>query len=97
MVFGAEVLRLDAVELGSRRNPLESMMKWTPPKVASILPRNSEEIGREASARGVNSKEPQQTKFLGLEGVGEFSTNAADVTGADDMPCADSLPTDGAN
>jgi hypothetical protein len=36
----------------------------------------------------VNSKEPPRTEFLGLEGVGEVSTNDVDVTGAsDDMPC----------
>jgi hypothetical protein len=39
-----EVLKLDVLEFGSRRNPPESMMKWTPPKVASILLCNSKEI-----------------------------------------------------
>jgi hypothetical protein len=48
--------------------------------------------------RGVNSKDPQRTEFLGLGGVGDSSMNAADVTGtADDIPCTDRFPTDGAN
>ena len=73
-------------------------MKWTPPKVVSMLPRDSVEIGCDTSVRGVYSKDPQRTEFLGLGGVGDSSTNAADVTGtADDIPCADRVPTDGAN
>ena len=73
-------------------------MKWTPPNVASIPPRNSEGIGCGASVHGVNSKDPQRTEFFGLEGVGDASTNVDDVTGvADDANCADSVPTDGTN
>ena len=87
MSSGTEVLGLGVLELGSRRNPLESMMKWTPPKVVSILPRDSVEIGCDTSVCGVYSKDPQRTELLGLDGVGDSSTNAADVTGtADDMP-----------
>ena len=56
------------------------------------------EIRRDASACGTNSKDPQRTESFGSDGVGDSSTNAADVTGtADDLPCADRVPTDGAN
>jgi hypothetical protein len=73
-------------------------MKWTLPKVASILLHSSEGIGQNSSARGLYSKEPQRTEFLGLEGVGDVSTNIVDVTGAtDDMPCTDRFPIDGVN
>jgi hypothetical protein len=68
-----------------------------------MLPRNLEEIGCGASLCGVNSRDPQWTgylkpKIVGDDGVGEANTNAADVTGgADDMHCADRVPTDGTN
>ena len=46
----------------------------------------------------MNSKDPQRIGSFGSGGVGDSSTNAADVTGiADDLPCADRVPTDGAN
>jgi hypothetical protein len=78
-------------------------MKWTPPNVVSMSPRNSEGVGRDTLLRGVISKDPQRTGSLepegvGDDGVGDTSKNAADVTGAaDDVPCADRFPTDGAN
>jgi hypothetical protein len=78
-------------------------MKWTPPNVVSMLPRNSEGVERNALLHGVNSKDPQRTGSLepegvGDDGVGDVSKNAADVTGAaDDVPCTDRVPTDGAN
>jgi hypothetical protein len=41
---------------------------------------------------------PGNAHHEGLEGVGDASTNVADVTGAaDDVPYADSFPTDSAN
>ena len=103
-IGGVEVLSKPGAPVpGSRRKPPESMMKWTPPNVASMPPRNSEGVGRDALLRRVNSKDPQrigslEPKGVGDDGVGDVSENAADVTGAtDDMPCADRVPTDGAN
>jgi hypothetical protein len=98
-IFGVEVLdELGAPEPGSRRKPLESMMKWTPPNVASMSPCNPERVGRDVLLRGVNSKDPRRTESLEPEGVGDVSTNVVDVTGAaDDVPCADSLPIDSAD
>jgi hypothetical protein len=94
--YEAEVL--DACGLGRQRNPTESIMKWTPLKVEFKLPHGSAEIKREASVCGTNSKDPQRTESFGSDGVDDSSTNAADVTGtADDLPCADRLPIDGAN
>ena len=63
-----------------------------------MLPRDSAEIRCDTSVCGMNSKDPQRTESFGYDGVGDSSTNAADVTGtADDLPCANRLPTDGAN
>jgi hypothetical protein len=98
MISGAAVLKFDAPKFGSRRNPPESTIKWIPPNVASILLRNSEGIGCDASVHGVNSKDPQRTEFYELEGVGDSSTNVADVTrAADDVSCTESFPIDNAN
>ncbi|KAK1663008.1 hypothetical protein QYE76_051167 [Lolium multiflorum] len=55
-------------------------------------------IERGGSRCGTNSKDPQRIGSFGSDDVGDSSTNATDVTGiADDLPCADRVPTDGAN
>ncbi|KAK1682693.1 hypothetical protein QYE76_043541 [Lolium multiflorum] len=55
-------------------------------------------IERGGSRCGTNSKDPQRIRSFASDGVGDSSTNAADVTGiADDLPCTDRVPTDDAN
>ena len=59
---------------------------------------------RDESVCGVNSKDPKRIEFLKLgdegadDGVGDAGRVMVDmVEAADDEPCADRVPTDGAN
>jgi hypothetical protein len=64
----------------------------------------SETIGRDESLCGVNSKDPNRIDFseLGDEGAGDNASDADEVVdemteAADNEPCANRVPTDGAN
>ena len=70
----------------------------------SIPPRRPEKAERDASLCGVHSKDPKRIEFpeLGDEGAGDDVSDADGVVddmieAADDEPCADRVPTDGAN
>ncbi|KAK1684981.1 hypothetical protein QYE76_045829 [Lolium multiflorum] len=66
------------------------MMKWTPPKVVVMSLHDSAGIECGGSRCGTNSKDLQRIGSFRSGGVGDSSTNAADVTGiADVLPCAD--------
>ena len=74
------------------------------PNVIPNPPCRSKKIGRDESLCGVNSKDPNRIEFpeLGDEGADDNTSDAdefADDTTetADDEPCANRVPTDGAN
>ena len=79
-------------------------MKWTPPNVVSMSPRNSKGVGRGVPLRGVNSKDPKRIEFPELDDEGaddDFGDadpkEAGEIGAADEVPCTDRFPTDGAN
>ena len=70
----------------------------------SSPPRRSEKAERDESLCGVNSKDPNRIEFPELgdegadDGVGDVGGVVYDmIEAADDAPCADRFPTDGAN
>ncbi|KAK1629252.1 hypothetical protein QYE76_003567 [Lolium multiflorum] len=64
-------------------------MKWTPPKVVVMSSHDPAGVGCDVLRYGTNSKAAANQIFWS-GGVGDSSTNAADVTGtADALPCAD--------
>ena len=88
-----------AIGPGSRRTPPESTRKWTLPNVMSIPPRRSEKAERDASACGVNSKDPKRIEFPEFgDDDGDAGEDVVDMTGtAYEVPCTNRVPTDSAN
>ena len=69
----------------------------------SIPPRRTEKAERDVSVCGVNSKDPKRIEFpeLGDNGAdddGDAGGVVADMIGAaNEVPCTNRVPTDGAN